>query len=110
MMGDVVRATPDSWVKAAAAFDESGSGAVGELSALLAETTDPAACGAAEGLATVDGAVAVMLTVFDSVMRSEVLSSLEEGFASESEAMRATAEGIRLMEEDATYLAGEVGR
>ena len=98
-MSDRVRATPGSWGRAAESFDGAGVGAASVLGDLVSVTTDPGACGAAEGLATVDGAVAMMLGVFGSVMLDCVISPLGEGLAGEAAAMAATGVSLREMEE-----------
>lgn len=100
-MSDLVKASPGSWNRSAASFSEAGSAVSATLGDLLAATTDPTACNAAEGLATVDGAVATMLTVFGSVMQDNVITPLTEGLSEEAAAMIATGFSLQEMEDQA---------
>lgn len=97
-----------SWKKAASVFEESGSGAANRLSSVVSSTTDPGACGAAGGLATVDGAVAIMLSVFGEVMQGSVVPTISEGLASESQALTETAISLRNVEDDNTDAARQI--
>lgn len=107
-MSGQIQWVPSTWHKAAAAFDSAGSAAAATLNELVDSTTDPGACGAAGGLATVDGAVSIMLSAFGSVMRSEVLGNLAEGLDSEAEAMAAVGLSFEAAEDDAVSQAREM--
>lgn len=100
---------PKSWQTGADSFDQAASGASGVLGSTVSGTTDPAACGAGSGYATVDGAVSIMLTVFNQIMMDNVVTSLRDGLASESGAMEATAKSVRETEQANTERARAIG-
>lgn len=101
-----------SWETAARAFDDAATSAPSTLSQVVSSTTDPAACGASNGLATVDGAVAIMLSVFGEVMQNTVVTSLEKGLAGEADALAGTGLALQAMEDEntstATTIEGEL--
>lgn len=109
-MNGQIKFVPSTWRKVAQTFETSGIGAADEITSLVDSTTDPAACNAAGGLATVDGAVSLMLTAFGSVMHSEVLTSLTEGLESEAGAIASTGIALEVAEDDALGLAKETWR
>lgn len=90
---------PKSWQTGADSFSQAATGASTTLGNVVTNTTDPNACGAGGGFATVDGAVSVMLTVFNQIMMDNVVTSLRDGLASESGAMEATAKSLKETEE-----------
>lgn len=100
-MSGEIKFSPSAWRKAAQAHEQAGSSATSSLSELVSSTTDASACGAAGGLATVDGAVAMMLTAFGQVMQSEVLDNLDVAMADEAAAMAATGDTFDATEADA---------
>lgn len=101
MTGDM-KWTPSSWNRVAEAFSEAATGVADAVSGVVAATTNPAACNAASGLATVDGAVSVMLSVFGEIMQTQVVTGLRNGLAAESAAMIATAHAYTQVESQAT--------
>lgn len=94
-----------SWRSVAEVFEDAADGVPSMVERVVAHTTNPAACGAAEGLATVDGAVAIMLSVFGELMNATVLPAFDEGLRSEAGALVATGEELVNMEQAATELA-----
>lgn len=101
--------SPTSWRNAAREFEAVAGQAPPTLRGLVRETTDAAACQAANGLATVDGAVAMMLGVFGSVMEESVLAPLEEGLGYEAEAIAHTGETLQDAEDNGIDIASIVG-
>ncbi|MGA4668445.1 hypothetical protein ACPCG0_01380 [Propionibacteriaceae bacterium Y1923] len=97
-----------SWRRAAAAVDTTASGAPQAIASTVAATTSAQACGAAGGLATVDGAVSIMLSVFAEIMNSQVVPGLQEGLDAESVALTETVTSLEATEEENASLAGEV--
>lgn len=106
-MGDM-RVTFGSWRKVASAYDEAAEQAPSMLSRVVEATTDPGACGAASGVATVDGAVAVMLSVFGEVMKDTVAGSLRTGLVAEADALVETGRALEEMEQVSEDLARSV--
>lgn len=98
-----------SWKSVAEAWSESGNAAAGQLASVVSSTTDPAACGSAGGLATIDGAVAIMLSVFGSVMQDTVVTNVTEGIASESQALTDTGKLLLDTEDQNTTTANRIG-
>ncbi len=107
-MSDHMQIRTSTWREAADVFRATSTGVGSDVSAMVTETTNAAACGAAEGMATVDGAIAIMLEVFGEVMNNEVISPLKEGLTSEADALNATADQFDAMEEDNTTAAESV--
>lgn len=107
-MSDVMRVELSPWRKASAVFEDTASGVSTELSNTVRATTDPATCGAAAGLATVDGAIATMLTIFAEMMQNYVVPNLAEGLNSEATAMAHSAKALADMEEENTSQAGSI--
>ncbi len=97
--------SPESWRKAATGFSEVADDSSQMVSELVTATTDAAACGAAGGLSTVDGALTMMLQVFGQVMQENVITPYCEGVASEAEVMCATANDYVITEADNTSQA-----
>ncbi|MGA4506995.1 hypothetical protein ACQB6R_01520 [Propionibacteriaceae bacterium G1746] len=99
-----------SWQVASGAFSDAATGASTTLSQVVSSTTNPAACGAAGGLATVDGAVSIMLSVFGEVMQNSVVTSLQTGLSGEAEALTSTGKALESMEDantaEATTIEG----
>ena len=98
-----------SWRTAADAFTTAAGGAPPELSSVVTSTTDPAACGAAGGLATVDGAVSIMLSVFGQVMQDSVVPALEDGLSGEAEALAMTGRVMKQVEDENADTSGTIG-
>ena len=103
MSGDM-RIEFSSWNRAASGFDEVASSAPSTLSGVVSDTTNPGVCGA-DGPSTVDAAVSVMLTAFAAVMQEGFIIPLQEGLASEADALVATGKQLRDMEDDNTTTA-----
>lgn len=97
-----------SWRRAAAAVDGTADSAPQAIAGVVQATTDPAACGAAGGLATVDGAVAIMLSVFGEIMNGEVVPGLQEGLVAESAALTETVYSLEATEADNEAQAGGI--
>ncbi len=97
-----------SWNTAAATFDKVSAAAPPKLTQVVTKTTNAAACGAASGYATVDGAVAIMLTVFGEVMNGTVVPSLEKGLDAEATALTDTGKTLQAMEDENTDTADAV--
>ena len=98
-MSDKMEIDFRSWNTAAGAFDGVAGRAPASIDAVVSGTTDPSACGAAGGLATVDGAVAIMLQVFGQIMSGTVVPSLRSGLASEADALSDTGKALRAAED-----------
>ncbi|WP_296136016.1 hypothetical protein [uncultured Tessaracoccus sp.] len=101
--------SPRSWRVAAQEFDSVAAEAPSALRGLVSETTNAGACGAASGLATVDGAVAIMLEVFGAVMEDSILAPLEEGLRQEADAIADTGETLQAAEDHGADVASHVG-
>lgn len=109
-MSGQVEFNPRSWLNAAEGFDDAAQASSRLVQDVVAATTDAGACGAAGGLSTVDGALAIMLQVFGQVMHEQVLTPYVEGVASEAAAMDAIAQDYQTVEADSQQLAGQAGR
>lgn len=96
----------DSWRKAAAGFASVEASAPRSLSDAVASTTNPAACGA-DGPSTVDAAVGIALTAFSALMQEGFIPSLQEGLASETDALAATRNQLRDMEDENLRVASQ---
>lgn len=102
-----MRVTFDSWRRAGSVYTQAAAAAPATLSSVVGATTDPAACGAAGGLATIDGAVTVMLQVFGEIMEGTVATSLRDGLSAEAQALVDTGAALEAMEaENAEAAAG----
>ncbi len=107
MSGDM-KVEFSSWNRAARGFDEVSKSAPTSLSGVVSATTNPGACGA-DGPSTVDGAVSLMLTAFAAVMQEGFITPLQEGLASEANALVDTGKQLQDMEDDNTTTAQGVG-
>lgn len=98
-MSGQMEITFSSWQNVGSAFSDAASSAPSTLAGVVQSTTDAAACGAAGGLATVDGAVAIMLSVFGEVMQNTVVTSLQTGLSGEGQALVDTGRALQAMED-----------
>ncbi len=108
-MSGQMRISFPSWTTAATTFDDAANAAPRRLADVVTSTTDGGACGAAKGLATVDGAVAIMLSVFGEIMSGTVVPSLRDGLATEADGLVQTGKALRDMEDINTDVATSIG-
>ena len=98
---------PSSWIRAGHGYESVAPEVDSHLSSIIAGTTDPAACGAANGLATVDGAISILLGVLSGVM-SGVQSDVSTGLLAESSAMISTGNDYAALEDSNVEIANDI--
>lgn len=98
---------PSSWLRAGRGYEDTAPEVDGQLGSVIAGTTDPAACGSASGLATVDAAISIVLGTLGSVL-SEVQKDVVQGLLAESGAMIDIGHDYAALEEENVATANTI--
>ncbi|RMB61730.1 hypothetical protein [Tessaracoccus antarcticus] len=102
-----VEFNPSSWQRTGHGYEDVAPDVDSTLGSLISGTTNPAACGAANGMATVDGAITILLGTLADVMAG-VQSDVAAGLLAEALAMINTGQDYAALEDDSVAAANSI--
>lgn len=96
-----------SWLRAGHGYEGVAPDVDGHLASVISGTTDAAACGAANGMATVDGAISIVLSTLAEVLAG-VRTDVTNGLVAEAGAMLDIGHEYAAVEEDSIAASNSI--